>query len=784
MDTEGLSNGGGNFIEPRVYKFGPYILDARPHKQEIRLDGKPLAKKLTDMEYSVLTFLISKSGAKVLPANFPQWGPRTDLEDKHPVVSYFSRIKTKMGDPPKGGYIRNERGIGYWFAGKLKEIEVQDDEPSPQPKLERTWRKPLVFGGVFLASAGIVAAFALYIHKRAVAASKSSTSAPAVHHLQPIGSDKAKIYLANIQGPDNENYRITDTLYSNLKQLSEKYPELEVVSLGRSIAEQEDLKPLRDDLEQKHATLLIWGWYNRTKEKVHVRLHIEPLVVSDLFSSQQMPLTVPIDRLEKLDLNLDLSNRISAISLIVEGVFLIRAQRNYKEAEHAFTEATKEKSVSALMKGNFLAAYLAIAQIQQQKFKVAEKNIKAALATRHGSDDEKALLYFLLAGTALAQNRPSSAASICRTQVIPRIDSAGFDITEKTMVATYCGAFYYEGDDRKGGDLWTHQAVSWIDTFPHERLEDHVFRGDSYFRVCAFDSALQSYKTADHLDPADPLVLVRIARTLSSRGDFTGADGYFKQVEALDPKNAQLILEHVNTLEKSGDLTQALTLSKRVEEINPTSSPAYAAEADVLTKQGNTKAAIDALGKAISFDPTNVLLYLFRARLYYQSGQRDLESSDYDSVARLDTEGMYRGLIVRRRARMLLAQGKPKDAGHEFDRAILLEPLAPAFDERGQFHFGQGETDSAIADFTKAIDLYESEKRRENCIDQSYELVGRADHADALFHRAKAFFQKGKLTAAFNDLENSSNVKDSSDVETMKALVTDAIKKHDSSLAQ
>lgn len=781
MDSDNLSNC-GDFLEPKVFGFGPYVLDARPHKREIRLDGQPLAVPLTDMEYSVLTFLISKKGAKVAPGDFPQWPPKPDVQDQHPVVPYFSKIKKKMGDPPKKGYIRNERNTGYFFAGTLRELDAQDDKPAASPKLKRNWRKPLIFGGA-VALAGILVAFALYMHKRAAAASKLSTAASTVRHLQPISSDKAKIYLANIQGPDNESYRITDTLYSNLKQLSEKYPDLEVVSFGRSIAEQEDLKPIRDELEGKHATLLVWGWYGRTKEKVHVRLHIEPLSAQELFNSQQMPMTVPLDRLEKLDLNLDLSNRVNAISLIVEGMFLITAQRDYKEAEHAFAEASKEQDISAMMKGNLLAAFMALAEIQQQEWKEAEKNVKVALASPQASEELKAFLYLEAAEIALGEGHDSLAESICRTQVVPKITSAELVIVEKYTLAMVCASAYYEAGNRKDADALLNEAVGYVDSLRHERLEDYVFQGDSYSTLCAYDSALRAYQTADQQDPNDPLVLVRIAKALSSKGDFAEADRYFRQVENLDSKNVQVILDHVSMLQKSGDLTQALALSKHAEEINPTLAPAYAAEVDVLVKQGNTKAAIDALGKAINSDPTNISWYIRRARLYRNTGQSEFESADYGNMARVDTKGEYRGLVARRKAAMMLAQGQIKNAGREFDRSIQLEPIAPAFEERGQYHWAQGENDAAIADFTKAIDLYERQRSREYCLDQSYE-VNRADHAQALFHRARAFFVKGNLTAAFNDLENAASVKDSSDVETMKALVTEAIKNRRSSSAQ
>src|SRR5579864_299912 len=418
MDSEKVSDS-HDFLPPKVYRFGPYTLDARPHKREIRLDGKPLATPLTDMEYSVLAFLISKQGARVAPADFPQWGPTTELLDKPPVVSYFSKIKKKMGDPPKG-YIRNERNAGYWFAGKLKELEIKDDQT-----LLKKWlglRQKVLLGGGFLLLAGILIAITRYMHKPHPTGQRptrvaESTPSPSALQFPGTGSQKTIIYLANLQGPDNESYRITDTVFSNLKQLSEKYSDIEVVSFGRSINEEEDIKPIRDEMQRKHATLLIWGWYNRTKEKAHVRIHIEPFFAPGFFTSGQLPITLPVAMLEKLDLTLNISKKVNAISLIAEGEILF-LKADYKGAEKVFTEAYKQQSSDSVVNLAVLILYIAMSQGAQEHFQQAERTLLLVHRLPHTSqEDQRFYFSFLQAAILFMEEKVQPAANLCRLKL-------------------------------------------------------------------------------------------------------------------------------------------------------------------------------------------------------------------------------------------------------------------------------------------------------------------------------------------------------------------------------
>lgn len=115
-----------DYIDPNVYGFGEYTLDARHHKREVRYKGRPLKTPLTEQEYSVLTFLISKRPARVAAVDFPQWNKSHLVLGKHPAVICISKIRGKLGRESRQ-FIKHKRHSGYWFTGNLVACAVDDD---------------------------------------------------------------------------------------------------------------------------------------------------------------------------------------------------------------------------------------------------------------------------------------------------------------------------------------------------------------------------------------------------------------------------------------------------------------------------------------------------------------------------------------------------------------------------------------------------------------------------------------------------------------------------------
>lgn len=81
-------------------------------------------------------------------------------------------------------------------------------------------------------------------------------------------TSKIIVLVADFDGPDPQKYRVTETVLARLKQALAPYDDVQIQALGRSITEAEGSTTARDLGKNRHATILIWGWYGKTTETV------------------------------------------------------------------------------------------------------------------------------------------------------------------------------------------------------------------------------------------------------------------------------------------------------------------------------------------------------------------------------------------------------------------------------------------------------------------------------------------------------------------------------------
>ena len=79
---------------------------------------------------------------------------------------------------------------------------------------------------------------------------------------------KVIVLVANFVGPSPEKYAVTETVLEQLKQATADNTNIEIRALGRPISVQDgDTVAIEAGL-QNHASIVIWGWYAVTDEKV------------------------------------------------------------------------------------------------------------------------------------------------------------------------------------------------------------------------------------------------------------------------------------------------------------------------------------------------------------------------------------------------------------------------------------------------------------------------------------------------------------------------------------
>ena len=85
---------------------------------------------------------------------------------------------------------------------------------------------------------------------------------------------KVVILIAEIDGPDPKKYRVTEELISQLGDALANYNDIYIISLGEIITEHQGSSCARDIGQQRHADIVLWGYYGATETDVRLTLHV------------------------------------------------------------------------------------------------------------------------------------------------------------------------------------------------------------------------------------------------------------------------------------------------------------------------------------------------------------------------------------------------------------------------------------------------------------------------------------------------------------------------------
>ena len=96
-------------------------------------------------------------------------------------------------------------------------------------------------------------------------------------YVQSLPAKNIIVLVADFDGPDPKTYRVTEAVNRQLHQATEKYADVEIQSLNKSITEQEGSKVAWTEGEKRKATIVIWGWYSNPGNVALLSAHFEVL---------------------------------------------------------------------------------------------------------------------------------------------------------------------------------------------------------------------------------------------------------------------------------------------------------------------------------------------------------------------------------------------------------------------------------------------------------------------------------------------------------------------------
>ena len=133
------------------------------------------------------------------------------------------------------------------------------------------------------------------------------------------------VLLAEFDGVDAKNYRVTETILQNLQDAAKNYLTVKIQPLKQAISQQEGKDKARELGKNKNADIVIWGWYGKTQQKAAVSVNFEILSAAkdyiDVGKQVQGEIrTMAVAALESFEIQVNLAEELKYLTLVTLGV--------------------------------------------------------------------------------------------------------------------------------------------------------------------------------------------------------------------------------------------------------------------------------------------------------------------------------------------------------------------------------------------------------------------------------------------------------------------------------
>jgi tetratricopeptide (TPR) repeat protein len=256
---------------------------------------------------------------------------------------------------------------------------------------------------------------------------------------------------------------------------------------------------------------------------------------------------------------------------------------------------------------------------------------------------------------------------------------------------------------------------------PSTRVAAYNGRGAMYGSQHQNDEAIADFTQALKLDPNSVTAYVKRGGVYEAKGEHDHAIDDLSAAIRLDAKNVQAHELRGDAYVSQHKYDQAIADYTRVLEVSPGSGSVLRKRAGAHMAKGDDDHAVADLGEAIRLDPKNAEAYALRAEANFNLKKYDAAIADADQALKLDTKSVVARL---NRGKAYQAKGSNDQAIADLTEAIrgsdsLRSPgqvwttasvspdsrLAEAYLYRGNAYLAKNDNDTAIADYTQAIQL-------------------------------------------------------------------------------
>lgn len=512
-------------------------------------------------------------------------------------------------------------------------------------------------------------------------------------HMKSLPSDNVVILIAEFDGPNSQNNRVTETILSQLRDVSDKYDEVKIVALGQTVTEQMGSEEARKIAEKKKADIMIWGWYGKSAEVVPISVNFEVMETDeytpeDLGDSANGAVQVfAISELNTFKLQTRLSDEMSYLTLFTLGLANY-ADDDWDEAIAKFSDAITYIDEST------------------DRFNISLIHFYKGSSYLFKNEHELAIYAFNQA-LSITPSYPQALSNKGKA-----LSDLGY---YNDAIVAYDKALsvqpdYYEALNNKAAVLIKirryREAIVVLNGALGLQPENHYAlnnQGNALAGLGRYDEAIAAFDQAIKIKPAFHISPYNKGVVLTSLGRYDEAIEAFDQAIKIKPNYYEALHNKGAVLTIIGRVDEAITTYDQILKADPDNYESLLGKSAVLIGLGRFDEAITIYDKILEANSEDQYALLGKSGALANSGQFDEAIAIYDKILEANSEDQY----------ALLGKGGALTNSGQFDEAIAIYDKILNTSDKNQYAiYGKsriyslaGDTENALRWLERAINL-------------------------------------------------------------------------------
>jgi tetratricopeptide (TPR) repeat protein len=433
-------------------------------------------------------------------------------------------------------------------------------------------------------------------------------------------SPKFVVLVTHFDGPDENKYRTTDILVERLREATEKYPEVEIRALSRTVTVQQGPAEARKIGEENKASIVLWGWYGLTNSEALTKVHFEILANPKELELERnnQTLKVPLDDIERFEMQINLSNEMSYLTLLIMGLSRYEI-KDYAGAIERFTDALKLPANPTVISPAVIYSYRGNAFSIQNDLDKAIADYTQAVTLQADNAE-----VYHNRGIAYGEKRDYGSAIGDFTRVL--------ELDPDYVIDYYNRGYAY---DLKGDDKSAIADYSRAINLKPDYADAYNNRGIAYDEIGEYDLAIADLSKYISFQPDNAYAYYNRGLVYGRKGEYDLAIADFTQAISLQPdySDAYHMRGFAHSSKKEHDL--AIADYSRAIILKPDLADAYYKRGDAYASKGEYDLAVADFSKFISIEPNTIYAYVSRGKVYELKGERGLADADFKKAKEL-----------------------------------------------------------------------------------------------------------------------------------------------------